>query len=687
MLIFYTVLLLLFGGGLASLALGSRERALTVASVSVVAASCLGFGFSLYLLVDGATLSGNLPFPLPLGHCLFAVDPLSSAFLLPVFLLAALGGALLPARIRALEGAKAHDARNRDLQEGDIRLHKTPFGRHGFFYCTLVAAMVLVLIAGDAVFFLIAWEIMSLAPFFLISPQDKDSKERHASWIYLIAAHLGALPLLLLFAGMTVEAGASGFFALAAYGSQGLWINAGLFFILALVGFGVKVGLVPLHMWMPEAHASAPGHVAVLLSGTMLNLGLYGIMRALTLLGPSATWWAYTLMGAGAFSGILGILIGLAQSDMKRTLAYSSAENMGIVCLALGAALLAGHFSAPAAASLLLGGAFLHMWNHSVFKSLLFLAANAVKETTHVTTIQRLGGLHKRIPFTGGCFALGSAAIAGIPPLNGFMSEMLIYIGFALGGEASRGSEASVVFWLAFFILGSIAGMAVFAFTRMFGLVFLGTPRGPESLEAKEPEPLLKSVMLFLAALCLGISVAGPLLFSALTPLLHYFSLRLGLPVAITASGLAFGEKVLAWYAFAGVLLLALLGLAAWFRRRAVERNGFSTGLTWDCGYRFPSARMQYTGGSFAHTLALILKPLLRPFLETPKIKDLFPGPAQAVMTTPDWPTTVWERYIFRPVAFVAEASKGLQHGLVNLYILYIFIALMAALVWALGWS
>lgn len=664
----YVVLLLLLGGGAASLALGKSPRALTAASAASVLASLLGFHFSLGIFLENSTFSGQLPLPLPLGHCLLHIDSLASVFLLPVFLLSAIGGALLPARILALE------------ESADLPVR---YGRHGFFYCTLIAAMVLVLTAADAIFFLIAWEIMSLAPFFLISPQDRDSKERFATWIYLVAAHLGVLPLLLLFALMSVEAGSSAFAVLHAFAD---WQSAGALFALAVIGFGLKMGLVPLHMWMPEAHASAPGHVAVLLSGAMLNLGLYGVLRVLTLLGSAPVWWAYTLMAAGAVSGVTGIVLGLAQSDMKRTLAYSSAENMGIILLALGAGLLAANNGAATASALLLAGAFLHMWNHSLFKSLLFLGANAVKEATHVTTSRLLGGLQKRIPFTGGCFAFGCAAIAGVPPLNGFMSELVMYMGFAFGSESVDGAT-SLLFWVAFFLLGAIAGLALFAFTRLFGLVFLGSPRSAASLEAREPEPLLRGMLLFLALACLCVSLGGHWLIRGLEPLLTSFTLRLSLPAPLAPADFTPGVEALRWYALCGLLLLLIFSATALLRKRTVAANGSSGSPTWDCGYRLPSARMQYSGGSFSLSLALLLKPLLRPLLEVPVIRGLFPAAEKSLMASPDWPTELWERLLFRPVAALADKAKELQLGLVNVYVLYIFIALMTALVWALGWS
>ncbi|MDL2316292.1 hypothetical protein LJC59_04350 [Desulfovibrio sp. OttesenSCG-928-A18] len=686
MLILFATLVLLLGGAFASLFLRRGKWALYVPACALALAALAGIGFCAYALLQPSGLQASLPLPLPLGACLFSVDHISALFLIPVFLLSGLGGVLMPFRVRALEWASS-GVPGVTVKGGDIQ-----HGRHGFFYCILSAAMVLVLSASDAVFFLIAWEIMSLTPFFLISPQDKDSKERYAVWIYLVAAHLGALVLLLLFADMSVQADSTSFAVMESFARQSGWQGAGLLFVLALVGFGVKAGLAPLHMWMPEAHASAPGHVAVLLSGTMLNLGIYGIVRLLTLLAPDAFtalapdrfWWSYLLMGIGAFSAVFGILLALAQSDMKRTLAYSSAENMGLICLALGAALLAGARGADKACVLLLAGAVLHMWNHSLFKSLLFLGANAVKESTHVTTIRHLGGLQKRIPLTGGCMALGCAAIAAVPPLNGFMSELLMYLGLAFGSEATRGTENPLIFWGLFFVVGSVAGLALFAFTRMFGLIFLGTPRSPESLEAKEPDRVLQSGMLLLAVLCLGVSLAAPWLFSLVE---HSLRATLLSAAGTGTTDLSFAHELMYWYALAALVLLALFSLAWLVRRSASWKSGPGESPTWDCGYRYPSARMQYSGGSFSLSLALVLRPLLRPMLRIPAIRDLFPQRQHAVMSSPDWPSALWERLLFNPVSALAEWTKNLQSGLVNVYVLYIFIALVAALTWALGWS
>lgn len=654
----------ILAGGCAALFCGPSFRACLAARALALPGALLGLLAAMSVLWNGSSIAlVLLPWPLPLGQCLFQIDQLAALFLAPLFFLSTIAAWVLPGRARFFED-------------------QTHLGRHCFFFCLLAASMALVILAADGLFFLLLWEIMSLAPFFLLVHNDKSSTERYASWIYLVAAHLGALPLLFFFCSLTVQTGSSGFLFYTGQSFE----HAGLLFVLALVGFGAKSGLFPLHMWMPEAHSSAPGHVAVLLSGAMLNVGIYGIMRSLNLLGAFSLDLAYPLMVLGAISGVMGILLGLGQADMKRTLAYSSADNMGIILMALGGVFLAASHQAQTALFLLLIGLFLHIWNHSLFKSLLFLGANAVKESTRVTTLQRLGGLAGRMPATSGCFAVGSAAIAGVPPLNGFLGELLIFLGFAVGARESQGTETVFVFWVAFFVLATIAGFSMFAFTRVFGLTFLGAARSPEAAQAKDPGPTLRRAMIILAFCCLGISLAAPFMLPALlySPL-AWFTPAFGLPGMPFAEALDFAEAVVSGYALAALVLLLLLGLCFLIRKIALGGKSEATSSTWGCGYIAPSTRMQYTGGSFAHSAVLLLKPLIRAELETPKDRSPFPAALRARMSVPDWPTAAWTKIFFRPVALLAEKSKDLQHGLLNIYILYILTALVAALVWALG--
>ncbi len=668
MAILFAVLFLLFGGALASLVLGKNPLACTVSAASTCAASLLGLGFSLTVLLEGATLTATLPLPLPLGYCIFTVDPIAAAFLLPAFLICALAAPLLPSRMLALERC-------------------TAYGRHGFFFNVTVGGMVLVLTAADGILFLLSWEIMSLAPFFLLAPEDRTAKDRYSGWLYLTAAHLGALPLLLLFALMCAESGGTTFMRFAALGG---WSSPGLLFALALAGFGVKFAMVPLHVWIPEAYPAAPGHVAAVLAGALVNLGVYGLVRVIGLIGPPDLWWSYVLMAAGGVSAVLGVLFALAQPGMKRALAYSSVENMGIVCLALGAAMLAAQSAAGYAVPLLLGGGLLHMWNHSLFKSLYFLGASAVNQSTGSTRISQLGGLQKTMPFTGKCMAAASASIAGAPPFNGFVGELLLYMGFIAGAMSARGTEAALIFWAGLFTLAGVAGLALLCFTRLYGLIFLGAPRSSAVPHGNPAGPLWRTVLLTLSLLCLLAALAAPWLFPLLKPVLYGFVLSLRIPVDLPEASFALASSALLGTAAACAGLLALLGLVHLYRRRLLAKNPPEAGITWDCGFRLPSARIQYSGGSFAQFPAQVMRGFLRPELETPRLDErgeIFPRSAAARMEAPDWPTAVWGRLLFQGTAKAAETAKGLQHGFLNAYILYMLIALLAALVWTLGWS
>lgn len=667
-------------GGLCCLFIGNRPSAARAASYAVSAACLFGLAGVLPALFQNFTPEGFTPqifildFPLPLGSGLFRLDSLSLFFLLPLYFVAGLAGLTIPSQVRTI-------------------CNHVHAGRHGFFFCLLLGALVLVLTAADGILFFVGWEVMSLAPFFLLCLPSAKYAKRAPSLTYFVAAHLGALPLLFLFANLTVLAGSSSFTAYAAISGAPL----SLFFILALVGFSAKLGLVPFHGWMPEAYPAAPGHAAAVLSGVMVNAGVYGLMRMLSIFGsiaggPGPAWWAYTLMGLGGFSGAYGIMQALAQPDAKKSLAYSSTENMGIICLALGAGLLVIH-AAPEGGSALtatvgtafFAGAIAHMFNHSLFKSLLFLGANAVEQRTGSTALCLMGGLLKRMPLTGAFFAVAAAAIAGLPPLNGFMGELLMYFGFLNGAAVNPGSGVTLIFWLGMFTLSGIAGLSLFTFARMFGIIFLGSPRSTEALEGREPRRPILFAMGCLAGLCLLAGVGAGFLFRLIEPAAANLGGAFGmtahsdLPAALPVA------QVLAW-AGGAVLVLLLIILVVWLNQRRVRaRNGFDTGLTWDCGYRAPSARIQYTGGAFAQMTLRFMAGFLRPRIETPNIQDLFPAPAKATIQSNDWLTSFWLSGVFRPVARLAAHVKAFQHGLLNAYILYILITLILCLIWALG--
>jgi formate hydrogenlyase subunit 3/multisubunit Na+/H+ antiporter MnhD subunit len=282
------------------------------------------------------------------------------------------------------------------------------------FFNLLLASMLLVVTARNGVLFLVSWEIMSLSSFFLVMFEDEKPGVREAGWTYLVTTHLGTALLLAMFVLLGRNSGSLDFDALSAPEAI-----AGVVFLLGLIGFGTKAGLMPLHVWLPEAHPVAPSYVSAVMSGVMIKMGIYGLLRTLTWLGEPPAWWGWTLLVLGVVSGVLGVLYALAQHDLKRLLAYHSVENIGIIAMALGVGLLGVHYRIPAMAALGFTGGLLHVVNHALFKSLLFLGAGSVLHATGVGDLDRLGGLLKRMPITGTTFLIGAAAICGLPPLNG----------------------------------------------------------------------------------------------------------------------------------------------------------------------------------------------------------------------------------------------------------------------------
>src|SRR5262249_9358993 len=333
---------------------------------------------------------------------------LSAIFLVPVFLISLLGN------VYGLDYWKqtAHPENGRKLR---------------LFYGLLTAGMALLVIARNSILFLFGWEIMALSAFFLVTTEDNDTEVRAAGWVYLVATHVATLCLFALFALLRM---AGGSFALTplAEGSVTPALATAIF-VLALVGFGLKAGIMPLHIWLPGAHAAAPSHVSAIMSGVLIKMGIYGLVRVTSLLPTPPLEWGTTVLVLGAVSGVLGVAFAIGQHDLKRLLAYHSIENIGIIAMGLGLAMIGRTLSRPDWVLLGLAGVLLHVWNPALFKALLFLSAGSVIHATHSREIDRLGGLAKTMPWTALSFLVGAMAICGLPPLNGFVSEFLIYLG------------------------------------------------------------------------------------------------------------------------------------------------------------------------------------------------------------------------------------------------------------------
>ena len=611
------------------------------------------------VLLGGPSPGLRLAWSVPFGTLSLGLDGLSALFLLPILTLPALA---------ALYGGEYLGA----FQGRAVAARAWPF------FGLLVAGMALVVVARNGVLFLVAWEIMSLAAYFLVVLDDADPAARAAGWTYLVATHLGTAFLIVMFVVLGHDAGSLDFDALGA-GAPAAPL-AGLVFVLALVGFGTKAGFMPLHVWLPEAHPAAPSHVSAVMSGVMIKLGIYGLLRALTFLGPPPAAWGWALVAVGVTSGVLGVLFALAQHDLKRLLAYHSVENIGIIALGIGVGLLGVHYGAPALAVLGFAGALLHVVNHALFKGLLFLGAGAVLHATGTREMDHLGGLLKRMPWTGWTFLVGAAAICGLPPLNGFASEFLVFLGAYRGvlhpAAGVAGPALAVLAGLAL-----IGGLAAACFAKVFGVVFLGEGRSAHAAHAHDPGAAMRLPMVALAAGCVLVGLAPALLVGrlggALEPLTR-------LPADVIAPALALGVQPLTRVSLAAAVLLALAGALALWRRGRLARATAGAEATWDCGYARPTPRMQYTASSFARPLTLLFRGLLGTRTRHVPPGGPFPRGAELATETPD----LFREALFRPAFQLASGAltrlRWLQRGRVQLYVLYILLTLVVLLVWKL---
>jgi hydrogenase-4 component B len=481
--------------------------------------------------------------------------------------------------------------------------------------------------------------------------------------VYLVATHFSTLCIFAMFALLH---GATGSFALEplARGTDTLRTTA--VFVLALLGFGLKAGLMPLHFWLPPAHASAPSHVSALLSGVVLKMGVYGMVRTLALLPDPPSSWGALLLVLGAVSGILGVAFAIGQHDMKRLLAYHSVENIGIIFLGLGLATAGRALGRPDLVALGLAGCLLHVWNHGFFKALLFLAAGAVVRTVGTREIGRMGGLARRMPATGALFLVGAVAICGLPPLNGFVSELLVYLGLfrALvpeGGPSWAGAA------LAAPVLASIGALAVACFVKVHGAAFLGEPRSERAARAREAPATMLAPMGILALCCAAIGVAPSLAAPLLDRAASAWAPGLAAPAVRTLAPLgAVGlfSAVLAAAAVAGFALLP--------RRRALPAAG-----TWDCGYARPTARMQYTASSFAQPLVKLLSWALRPHARLPRVRGAFPGASSFESHVHDPILRGLLVPSYRALKRRLEWFRRFQRGPVQHYLLFILAAVV----------
>ena len=533
-----------------------------------------------------------------------------------------------------------------------------------FWWSVLLFNLGWVLLASNGLHWLIGWEIFTVAAYFLITLERQRREVRVAGWLYLAASHAAVLALFVFFTLLAVRTGSWDL------GPMRERAELAPLFWLALFGFGLKAGMFPLHIWLPSAHANAPSHISAMLSGVTLKVGIYGLVRFSAWLPvPHGAGWVVATLGV--VSAVLGVAFALGQHDLKRLLAYHSVENIGIILIGLGFAMAAVEQGNARWGLLALAGGLLHVWNHGLFKALLFFGAGSVLHATGTREMSRLGGLWRPMPWTAGLFALGAVAICGLPPLNGFVSEWLVFLGL-VDATLGRGTSA----WAAIpaaILLGVTGALALACFVKVCGVVFLGGPRSEAAARAHDCGKSMRGGMLVLAGLCVAIGLAPLVFWPAIARAVGTWNAP-WLDLAPAAPLCQLG-----WMQVGLAVLAAMAGGWLWQR---VCRRGLTRAMTWDCGYVTPTARMQYTAGSFAGIITGWFAWILRPVRHEQRPEAFFPASASLDEHTPE---AVLERVV-EPVGrgFLLASSlmRRLQHGQVQSYVLYILIGLLAMAAW-----
>ncbi|HXQ10946.1 MAG TPA: hydrogenase 4 subunit B [Caulobacteraceae bacterium] len=647
---------------------GGRSAAARWGVYAGAAAVCsLACGAALLSLLGliPASADVSLPLGLPWIGARFHLDALAAVFLVVVNL----GGAI--ASLYALGYGRHEPEPERVLP----------------FYPVFLAGMNLVVNAADAFSFLIAWEVMSLASWGLVMARHREAGNARAGYVYLVMASFGALCLLLAFGLLAGPTGAYGFDMMRARPPTAAIASAVL--ALSILGAGSKAGLVPLHVWLPLAHPAAPSHVSALMSGVMTKVAVYAFVRIVfDLAGPPQWWWAVTVLALGGATAVIGVLQALMQHDLKRLLAYHTVENIGIIFIGLGLALAFKAASLPLAAALAMTAALFHVFNHSLFKSLLFFGSGAVLTATGERDMEHLGGLIRRMPQTAFAFLAGCVAISALPPLNGFVSEWLTFQAILLSPRLDPWALKLLVPAVGA-LLALSAALAAACFVKAFGVVFLGRPRTADAAAAHETDRFSRTAMFILVGLCLAAGVLPGFVIDALAPAVQ--ALEGGrMPAQASQAWLTIVPIAQARSSYNGLLVLVFItasaGLCALaiheFASRKVRRAP-----AWDCGAPDPSPATQYTAASFAQPIRRVFGTVLfaaRERVEMPPPGDLSPARYEAVVHDP-----IWEG-LYAPIAgavgFAATRLNRLQFLTIRFYLTLVFLALIGLLLVLAVW-
>ncbi|HEX6320845.1 MAG TPA: hydrogenase 4 subunit B [Burkholderiales bacterium] len=543
-------------------------------------------------------------------------------------------------------------------------------------YHLFLASMALVLVADDAYFFMVAWETMALSSFFLVTSDHRHAEIRRAGYLYILIAHIGAISILLCFGALQAGTGNYTFDAMRTLQLPAGWATVA--FLLALAGFGAKAGILPLHVWLPEAHPAAPSPVSALMSAVMLKTAIYGLMRVtLDLIGFPVWWWGVIALAVGLASALFGIIFAAVQTDMKRLLAYSSIENIGLIVAGFGLTLLFRGFGMGTLAALALTATLYHCLNHAFFKSLLFLATGSVLHATSERSLGRLGGLIHRMPWVAWCALVGTVAIAGLPPLNGFVSEWLLLQAFLFTPGLPQG-YVNMLVPVAAAAVALTAALSGYVMVKFFGIVFLGQPRDEALAQAHDAGPWERAGLVWLSAACIVLGLIPHAVIGMLEPITRQFT---GYGISGKGRGWLFVAPIEPERAsYSPLLFLAVatvLILAAWLAVRAFYHGRARRAPFWDCGFPWQNARMQDTAEGFGQPVKVVFQPAFRIEGEAPSPRD----------SRPQYRETADDRFwfwLYLPVARLVDRLTGLvtvlQRGRISIYLMYSFATLLVLL-------
>jgi hydrogenase-4 component B len=565
------------------------------------------------------------------------------------------------------------------LRQGD----GTAPGLQCLLYHGLLASMAFVMLADDGYAFMVAWETMALCAYFLVASEHRHAEIRRAAYLYLLISHVGAVGILLSFGVMAGSAGDYTFDAMREFSTLGYWPTVA--FLLALFGFGTKAGLLPLHVWLPEAHPVAPSPVSAMMSGIILKTAIYGMLRiSFDLLHVQQGWWGVLLLVIGLCSALFGVIFATVQSDMKRLLAYSSIENIGLVFVGLGLALIFKSFLLPNLAALALTATLYHCLNHAFFKSLLFLCTGSVLHATGERNLGKLGGLIHRMPWVAWLALVGALASAGLPPLNGFVSEWLLLQSFLFTSGLPQG-YLNMLLPVVAGAVALIAALAGFAMVKFFGIIFLGQPREENLSQARDAGRLERLGLLWLAVGCVLLGLFPNVVIALLDPVTRL----------LVGSGLRYTATSHGWWLLAPISedrasyspaiflcsIALFMPLVYWLVRRYYHGR-LQRVAAWDCGFPLQTSRMQDSAEGFGQPIRRIFSPFFKRTREHPSPFDSQPR-YRSIVEDPFW------YWLYLPIVRIVEHGTRLiaflQQGRIAIYLLYSFVTLLTLLVLTRG--